>query len=408
MDDRVTQFRVGVLVVATCIIAGILIMLFGELPGFAHGHYTIFVRFPQAPAVTVDTPVKKSGILIGRVTDVDLLDDGNVVITAKINNDYKLRNNEVCRISTGNILGDAVLEFVPSGVRVANIDYYSDGEYLDGIVAQDPLSVMESATTALEMLANLEEDVRMALVSVEGAGQRVGDMAESLNSVIVNNQDQFQRIMGKAEQAMNRFDVAIAAIDEFIRDEDVKELIEQALEQVPVLLGDARDVMSAMKTVMTTVEGAVGDVVKNADGIVGDVKDTVSTVQTTVESFRNVSERAERNLQNLEGLTEPLGRQGEVLVQSIEGTVGQINAVLGQLTTFSQALNNRDGTLGQLIHNRELYDQINDTVRNIEYLSRQLRPIVNDARVFTDKVARDPGRLGVKGALDRRQSGTKR
>ncbi len=407
MDDRVTQFRVGVLVVATCIIASILIMLFGELPGFVEGNYTIFVRFPQAPAVMIDTPVKKSGITIGRVTKVDLLDDGNVVVTAKISGQYKLRNNEVCRISTGNILGDAVLEFVPSNLRVATVEQYGDGEYLDGIVAQDPLSVMASATTALEMLSNLEEDVRMALVSIEGAGQRVGSMAESLNAVIINNQDQFQRIMGKAEQAMNRFDTAIAAIDEFIRDEDVKLLVEQALEQVPILLGDARDVMSAMKTVMNTVEGAVEDVVRNADGIVVDVKDTVATVKTTVESFQNVSERAERNLKNLEGLTEPLGRRGEVLVTSIEGTVNQMNQTLAQLTTFSRALNNRDGTIGQLIHNRELYDQINMTVRNIDYLSRRLRPIVDDARVFTDKIARDPGRLGVKGALDRRQSGSK-
>ena len=403
MDDRVTQFRVGVLVVATCIIAGILIMLFGELPGFTRGHYTIFVRFPQAPAVTIDTPVQKSGILVGRVTDVDLLEDGNVVVTAKINAEYTLRNNEVCRISTGNILGDAVLEFVPSNVRVVNVETYNDGEYLDGIVAQDPLSVMETATTALEMLSNLEQDVRMALVSVEGAGQRVGNMAESLNSVIINNQDQFQRIMSTAEQALSRFDSAVAAVDEFIHDEEVKELVDRTLTELPALLGDARDVMSAMETILDTVD----DAMQEADGIVTDVKSTVKTVKSTAESFRSVSERAERNLQNLEGLTGPLGAQGEVLVQSIEGTVTQINAVLQQLTHFSRSLNNRDGTLGQLIHDRELYDRINGAARNIDDLSRRLRPILNDARVFTDKIARDPGRLGVKGILDRRQSGSK-
>ena len=90
--------------------------------------------------------------------------------------------------------------------------------------------MMDSATSTLEMLSALEEDVRMALVSIEGAGQRVGSMAESLNSVIVNNQDQFQRIMSKAEQAMTRFDTTVVAIDEFIRDEDVKELLGNAAE----------------------------------------------------------------------------------------------------------------------------------------------------------------------------------
>ena len=261
MDERVTQFRVGVLVVATCIIAGILIMLFGGLPGIVSDQYTIFVRFPQAPAVTVDTPIHKSGILIGRVTDVDLLEDGNVVVTCRINDEYRLRSNEVCRIATGNILGDAVLEFVLGSERPAQVEFYSDGEYLDGVVGQDPLSVMDSATSTLEMLSALEEDVRIALVSIEGAGQRVGNMAEILNSVIVNNQDQFQRIMSKAEQAMARFDATVVAIDEFIRDEEVKDLLQRSLKEVPELLGDAREVLSTLDTVLNAVDEGL----QNAD-----------------------------------------------------------------------------------------------------------------------------------------------
>ena len=36
-----------------------------------------------------------------------------------------------------------------------------------------------------------------------------------------------------------------------------------------------------------------------------------------------------------------------------------------------------------------------------------MRPIMDDARVIASKIAHDPGRIGVKGALDRRQSGSK-
>ncbi len=85
-----------------------------------------------------------------------------------------------------------------------------------------------------------------------------------------------------------------------------------------------------------------------------------------------------------------------------------VDKILAQLVVFSEAINNREGSLGQLIHNRELYDRLNESASNIEHISRRLRPIVEDARVFTDKVARDPGRLGVKGILDRSRSGIKR
>ena len=39
---------------------------------------------------------------------------------------------------------------------------------------------------------------------------------------------------------------------------------------------------------------------------------------------------------------------------------------------------------------------------NVNNLTRELRPIVDDVRVFTDKIARHPEQLGVRGALDRR------
>ena len=67
MDERVVQFRVGVVVLATVIIMGILILLFGEARTLVQGHYTVNVKLPRAPGIAVDTPVRKSGILIGRV-----------------------------------------------------------------------------------------------------------------------------------------------------------------------------------------------------------------------------------------------------------------------------------------------------------------------------------------------------
>ena len=62
MDERVVQFRVGVTVLASLIITGILALLFGELPSVLRGSYTVYIKFASAPGVSQDTPVRKSGI----------------------------------------------------------------------------------------------------------------------------------------------------------------------------------------------------------------------------------------------------------------------------------------------------------------------------------------------------------
>ena len=115
MDERVVQFRVGVMVLATVLITAILVLLFGEVPALVHGSYTIHVRFAEAPGVATETPVRKSGILIGRVTGIRFADDDTaVLVTAKIDASRKLYEDEGCRISSSliGIGGDTVLEIV--------------------------------------------------------------------------------------------------------------------------------------------------------------------------------------------------------------------------------------------------------------------------------------------------------
>jgi hypothetical protein len=83
-----------------------------------------------------------------------------------------------------------------------------------------------------------------------------------------------------------------------------------------------------------------------------------------------------------------------------------VNELLGQLVTFTDNLNNRQGSIGKLMNDPELYDRLNRTLANAEDITFKLKPIMDDIRIFSDKIARDPRQLGLKGALDRRPTGT--
>ena len=368
MDERRIQFRVGVLVLGILVMVVLLIMLFGELPSLVRNQQTLYINFPEAPGVNVDSPVRKSGILIGRVKDVKLLDQSGVLVTTWIDQKYQLHRNEVCRINKSVILGDATLEFVQSGERLGAEEFYQNNDYLQGIVSHDPLNTFDTVQDALNVFVNLEGQMRQSLVTIQEAGQSVGSVAQSLNSVVDNNKDQLQRILQKSEVAMDRMDFAMSTMGQLLGDEKMRAKLQEAIGEIPNVLINAGEVMLSLK---------------------------------------GVAERAEQNLENLEGLTEPLGAHGEHFAAALQESIERFQVLMGEMVNFSQSLNDGDGTLGMLINDRELYDRVRRTAENIEYLTRRLRPIVEDARIFTDKIARDPGRIGVKGVFDRSQSGSK-
>jgi phospholipid/cholesterol/gamma-HCH transport system substrate-binding protein len=364
MDEKVLQFRVGVLVVATVIIAVILVMIFEELPRGLGGRRTVYIYFPSAPGVAVNTPVRKSGILIGRVTDVRLEDAGGVLITARLDVDRVVRKNEICRIRTGNFLGDAMLEFVPSGVDGQSDEPLADGAFIHGEVSRDALGVMSDA---MQVFVDLAENLEIAMASVRTAGEDVGDVARNLNVLVVNNQDQFSRIMGKTENALGRFDTTMTAVQELVSDEELRVRLKQVLDELPQVINDASNLIAGMS---------------------------------------RVADEAEQNLVFLQGLTRPLGEQGEEIVTTLQRSLDRLDRVLAEFDGLATTLGESQGSLAQFLNNPDLYQRLNNAAANLEDLTYRLQPVVDDARVFSDKLARNPGRL-FRGAIGHQQSGLK-
>ena len=376
MDERVLRFRVGIVVVAATILCVILVILMGEstVP-FLSDRYTIFVKLPNAPGVSVGTPVRKSGIRIGRITEVKLLNKSEgkgVLLTAEIEGKYTLTQAELARLNSESLLGDAVLEFVLSDDEALSEVSIKDGDYIEGRVGSNPLKV----------LVNLEDDIERSLAKFNTAGDDVSQLARSLNTVVQDNQAQIERVIGKSEIAMDQFSQAMASINELVGDPALRDDLRKSLENVPKLVDESRLAVSEMRT-------------------------EIQKVGDSLDGFGRVAEQAEKNLKDLEGLTEPLGRQGPQIVENLNSSVNSLNVLLTELAEFSEAVNNREGTLGMLAHDPDLYLKLNRTAGNLELASTRVDRIVSDVRVFTDKIARDPKQLGVAGALDRRGSGLK-
>ena len=79
---------------------------------------------------------------------------------------------------------------------------------------------------------------------------------------------------------------------------------------------------------------------------------------------------------------------------------------MGELSDFGRKLNSGEGSLGELMRSPELYQHLNAAACNIEKITCELRPILADVRVFSDKIARHPELLGIRGAIQK-SPGTK-
>ena len=142
MDDDIKKFRVGMFVLMGFLILGILILVNteGGWLGWS-SQISVETEAERAPGVKIGTPIRKNGILIGRVKQVTSQDD-HVLLTLGINKSERIYANEVCTIGTESFLGDAVVEFspLPKDKRGALV---GDGIMIDPpVIEPNPMEIM--------------------------------------------------------------------------------------------------------------------------------------------------------------------------------------------------------------------------------------------------------------------------
>ncbi len=349
MDERRMQFLVGVMVFFTVIIIIFLAVLLGGLGSFIPHPPNISFVFSEAPGVIEGTPVKKSGILIGRVTKVELVAAGGALVRAHIDEEKLnlIYQNEEARIHASLVGGDAVIDIVTDPKRKGEPRVpVAEGAELTGETEVDPIQVV----------ANLEKGLSQGIESVSKTSNDVGNAVRRLDDLIQVNREKIDRITTQTDEAT-------AALQKLVADPNMKETIDLA----PKLLREMRETNDQMKKLVPNVE---------------------------------------RTFKNLEEFTDVLGKRGPDIIDQLDQSAHKFQRAVTEMAQVSGKLNDNKGSLGLLINDPELYQRINNAAGNVEDLTRELKPVIRDARFLTDELARHPEKLGVRGALER-SPGTK-
>ncbi len=206
-------------------------------------------------------------------------------------------------------------------------------------------------------------------------------------------------------------DEAVAALEEFqgamrdarslLGDPEMQADLKRAVDELPKVLDEAQLTLQSFERAGNQFE-KVGS---EAESTVKNVNEAVDIVRGAAKNAEKTFASAEKTVQNLEQFTEPLGERGEELVAQVLQTLRSVDGALTEVRTFSAALNNNDGTLRRLLEDDEIYYSIRRVIANVEQASAKIRPIMDDVRIFTDKIARDPREIGLRGAITRRPSG---
>jgi phospholipid/cholesterol/gamma-HCH transport system substrate-binding protein len=357
MDEKIMQFRVGAMFLGALLVTAILLLMFGKLPRLI-GTYPVQVRFDYAGGVSSGTPVRKSGVLIGKVGRVQLTDnDEKVLITLEIQSDKSIYRNEDCYI-TRDLLGDTALTFIPDPKKPGAGERVQSDVQLEGKFSDDPTGLKRALSEPINTVTDTGRALTAASLKLEKA-------AESVNKILdADTQRDVKDILHDAASSLS-------TLRKMLGNEENQAKLSEAVQQLPDTLRSMNRTFQATdKTLQEFTQRSPTDGKTPIERMVG-------TIELTERTLRKFSESAEP------GKPAP--------ADQIAYAMENIGEITNLMRTIMSRIEQGDGSLGALLNDRQLYDRLNRAARNVEQVSRDLKPIVDDARVISDKVSRHPG-----------------
>lgn len=153
---------------------------------------------------------------------------------------------------------------------------------------------------------------------------------------------------------------------------DGKGMMAQFQEVLPTVMAIVPKLDSIVTSVNTILANpSIVNILRNAEDMTANLKVTTSELNSLAmqlnRSVPGMMQHANATLQNTETLI------GNLAKVDVDATMKKIDNTLDNLEQMSKALNNREGTLGLLMYDKGVYNNLNSTMRHADSLMIDLK-----------------------------------
>ncbi|HVT03837.1 MAG TPA: MlaD family protein [Thermoanaerobaculia bacterium] len=288
--------KVGLFMLVVLAVLGFFILRIEDLKlDRAKNAKKIEVLFDSVAGLDKKSAVRVAGVRVGKVSKIDLTDDGHARVELEIDEDVHLRKGATARVANLGLLGEKYIEVDPGPPSAPDLP---DGKIV--LKGSEPAS-FDDVTSQVSAIATdvkaITESLRKTLAGPSGE-QRLGEIMENVRQITAQvrllievNEGNVNATAANMRKITDDLRVEIpriaASIDRFANTANAT--VGENRADVRVLVENLRTLSSDLKTTATNLNDITGQV-KSGEGTVGkllysnEAHDKLTSALTSVES----------------------------------------------------------------------------------------------------------------------------
>lgn len=284
------EIKVGVLVFVALVLTALFLWLLGDYTPMA-STYNLYVEYNFAGGVELGTPVRVSGIKVGKVTQIIFLDPSKVgerasetALRLKLNISKKVQNNiradSKFYINQAGIIGERYIEITPGS---ANAPVLRPEAVVRGI---DPPRFDQLISQSMGLFGELTDIVEQNRAGIEKGVNALGRAGETLDALLgrLSPQD-----VETARRVINRLDRITSDLEVLMS--DLSEELTPTLRAVRRTLDTAQPLLKKSDRLVSQLDGLLDDYEELPRKRREEIRRTFSDLITTAEHLNKVLAR---------------------------------------------------------------------------------------------------------------------
>ncbi len=258
-----------------------------------------YATYDRVDGLGISKPVLVNGYQIGRVSNLTLQSDGQILAQFKVDPQYAIPKNTIARLESTDLLGGKAIVFELG----TGHDFAKDGDTLN---------------------ANVEKGLL----------------------------EQVQPVQKKAEQIIARLDSVLTSVNSTLSP-DFQRNFDRSFASIARTLETLEGTTRTVDGLVTSERVKIANIMSSLESITGNFKANNAKITTIMDNFEKVSDN--------------------VAKANFAQTIEESNKAVADLQTIVNKINSGQGTLGQLINDEKMYNNLNNAAENLDKLMIDLK-----------------------------------
>ena len=361
MGSWSVQLKVGLVLIIGVTVLIILIVNAANSPWSVSGEL-LRVNFNNAGDLRVGAKVQLAGVQVGKVTSVELNQDGTRVEVQMRVKDAFQRLRQGCQVKVGVIgfVGEAYIHLTNGPVENPNL------QPIDlPLIGKDPLDLSELATRGDHIVSQGTE------------------FLETVNRFMESNQANISESIVEVRALIEQTSLALTEIVEGTNEtvENLNRIAQENDFRLAQTYKRFDRLMNRLENEALLISSQIGDINRVVLELVNrnssPVEQLISDLQMGATTFREMSEQLNQDLDRLAvGLSDLIAQSQEViatekpkvdkLLESLTDATQKLDGLHNNFTQLLHKVEHGEGSIAQLLNKPDALDEVRNTVKTVD------------------------------------------